>query len=72
MSVFEAASIGRLALRNRLVMPPMNTELATEDGEVTDELIQHYSIRAPWLGLIVVEHSYVRSDGKASPRQLGI
>jgi len=72
MVAFETVSIGGLTLRNRIVMPPMNTELATEDGEVTDQLIHHYSIRAPWLGLIIVEHSYVRSDGKASPRQLGI
>ncbi len=53
-------------------MPPMNTELATESGEVTEELIQHYSTRAPWLGMIMVEHSYVRPDGRLSPRQPGV
>lgn len=38
--------VGRLHLKNRLVMPPMVTELSTERGEVTDQLIRHYNERA--------------------------
>jgi NADPH2 dehydrogenase len=72
MRILEEASIGKIVLRNRIVMPPMNTELATERGEVTEKMIQHYSARAPWVGMVIVEHSYVRPDGKRSPRQLGI
>ncbi len=71
MRILEEVSIGELHLKNRLVMPPMNTELATTKGEVTDELVQHYATRAPWLGIVIVEHSYVRPDGRLSPKQLG-
>jgi 2,4-dienoyl-CoA reductase-like NADH-dependent reductase (Old Yellow Enzyme family) len=61
-----------MVLRNRIIMPPMNTELATEEGEVTEEIIQHYGVRAPWLGLVIVEHSYVAPGGRLSPRQPGV
>ncbi len=72
MKLTEEVEVGSLGLRNRIVMPPMATGLATEKGEVTDELIDHYSSRAPWLGLIIVEHSYVHPEGRLSSRQLGI
>jgi len=68
----EPVELFGLRLKNRIVMPPMNTELATEDGAVTDDLIEHYRARAPRLGLVIVEHSYVGKDGKLSPRQLGV
>ncbi len=58
--------------RNRIVMPPMASELATFEGEATDELVNHYKSRSYCTGLIVVEHSYVSVEGKLSPRQLGI
>ena len=72
MKVSDQVSIGGLELKNRIVMPPMNTELAALDGSVTDELVEHYVARAPPLGMVIVEHSYVRLDGKLSPRQPGI
>ncbi len=33
--LFDPINIRGLALKNRLVMPPMATGMATEDGEVT-------------------------------------
>ena len=60
-------------LKNRLVMPPMATNMATEDGEVTDRHIRHYITRAKGgVGLIIVEHTYVSRDGRLSKGQLGI
>jgi len=59
-------------LKNRIVMPPMQNSLATTDGTVTDELVNHYVRRAEALGLLIVEHSYVSLDGKLAERQLGI
>jgi 2,4-dienoyl-CoA reductase-like NADH-dependent reductase (Old Yellow Enzyme family) len=41
-------------------------------GAVTDELIEYYSVRAPAVGLVIVEHSYVSIEGKLSEKQLGI
>jgi len=61
-----------LKLKNRIVMPPMNTDYATVNGAVTHKLIQHYTRRSKNLGLLIIEHSYISKDGKLSKRQLGI
>jgi len=58
-------------LKNRVVMPPMTTDLSTRKGEVTDRLIEHYASRASDLGLLIVEHAYITPRGRLSPRQLG-
>ncbi|MDH5733086.1 MAG: NADH:flavin oxidoreductase [Candidatus Bathyarchaeota archaeon] len=70
--LFDLIKIGSLQLKNRIVMPPMATGLATTRGEVTEDLIKHYEKRARGLGLQIVEHSYVLKGGKLSPHQLGI
>lgn len=64
--------VKELTLENRIVMPPMNTELANEEGAVTDKLIEHYVKRSKGLGLLIVEHSFVVPEGKLSKKQLGI
>jgi 2,4-dienoyl-CoA reductase-like NADH-dependent reductase (Old Yellow Enzyme family) len=50
----------------------MATELASEKGEVTEGLIQHYSRRSKGPGLAIVEHSYVSAGGRLSKNQLGV
>ncbi|NLO89331.1 MAG: NADH:flavin oxidoreductase [Clostridia bacterium] len=71
--LFSPITIRNVELPNRIVMPPMATNLASEDGKVTPELIEHYTLRARALvGLIIVEHAYVSPLGKVSRRQLGI
>jgi len=50
----------------------MATGLATVVGEVTEDLVNHYRERAPGVGLLIVEHSYVMFPGQVSSRQLGI
>jgi 2,4-dienoyl-CoA reductase-like NADH-dependent reductase (Old Yellow Enzyme family) len=70
--LFDPIKIGSLQLKNRIVMPPMATGLATTQGGVTKDLIKHYEKRAEALGLQIVEHSYVMKGGKLSQRQLGI
>ncbi len=59
-------------LKNRIVMPPMNTGSSTIRGEVTDSLIKHYTRHSKSLGLLIVEHAYISLDGKYSTNQLGI
>lgn len=71
-ALMDSIRIGSLNLRNRIVMPPMATNLATVKGEVTDALIDHYVKRAKGLGLIVTEHSYVAFEGRLSRNQLGM
>ena len=71
--LFKPIKIKGLSLKNRLVMPSMGTNMATEDGEVTDRHIRHYTTRARGgVGLIIVEHTYVSKDGKLSQGQMGL
>ena len=66
-TLLDPIKIGSLHLKNRIVMPPMATGLATAEGEVTQELIRHYVRHAKDLGLLIVEHSYVERRGTLSP-----
>ena len=68
----ETLKAGRLELANRLVMPPMATEKSRAGGKVSPELIDYYEekSRGGYIGLIIIEHSFVRPDGKASEGQL--
>lgn len=59
-------------LRNRIVMPPMQTGRATFEGAVTNKLINFYVRRSSALGLPIVEHAYISPTGKIGPKQLGI
>lgn len=68
----DPIKIKGVILKNRIVMPPMNTELATEKGAVTDRLIEHYAKRSKHVGLVIIEHSYISQEGKLSKKQLGI
>lgn len=61
-----------ITLRNRIVMPPMQSGRATFDGAVTDRLINFYVLRSKAVGLPIVEHAYVSLRGKLSLKQLGI
>jgi 2,4-dienoyl-CoA reductase-like NADH-dependent reductase (Old Yellow Enzyme family)/thioredoxin reductase len=58
--LFRPGRIGSLRLRNRTVMAPMGSNLASETGGVTDELIAHYARRARGgVGLVIVENTAV-------------
>ena len=59
-------------LRNRIVLPPMQTGRASFEGEVTNRLINFYVRRSSYSGLPIVEHSYVSPTGKIGPKQLAI
>jgi len=72
VDLLDPLKIKELTLKNRIVMPPMHTGLATAGGAVTDNLIEHYVQRSRALGMLIVEHSYVSLDGRLSERQLGI
>jgi 2,4-dienoyl-CoA reductase-like NADH-dependent reductase (Old Yellow Enzyme family)/thioredoxin reductase len=62
--LFEPGYIGRMKIKNRIVMPPMATNYATEDGHVTDLMIHHYEQRAKGgVGLIVVEGTGIDYPG---------
>jgi len=71
--LFRPIRIGSVELRNRIVMAPMVTNYATGDGQVTPRLVEYYAARARGgVGLVIVEASYVRADGRGFTHQLGI
>lgn len=71
-SLLDPLKVKELRLKNRIVMPPMNTEYATAKGAVTEKLIEHYAKRSKNLGLLITEHSYISKDGKLTKRQFGM
>ncbi|MGE5381522.1 MAG: FAD-dependent oxidoreductase [Methylocystaceae bacterium] len=53
--------VGELVFPNRVVVPAMHTNLASAQGEVTDQLVQHYIRRAQGgAGAVVVEVAAVQ------------
>jgi 2,4-dienoyl-CoA reductase-like NADH-dependent reductase (Old Yellow Enzyme family) len=56
--------IGSMKLKNRFVVPPMGTNLATYNGEVTEEMIAYYRRRAKGgFGLIIIEVTAIDRKG---------
>lgn len=71
--LFDPININGLELKNRIVMPPMATNMATPEGRVTDRHIRHYTARAEGgVGLIILEHTYVTVEGKLARNQTGL
>ncbi|MCG0275984.1 MAG: FAD-dependent oxidoreductase [Thermosediminibacteraceae bacterium] len=59
-NLFSEGRIGNLTVKNRIVMPPMATNLANEDGSVSQRLIDYYVARAKGgVGLIILENVQV-------------
>jgi 2,4-dienoyl-CoA reductase-like NADH-dependent reductase (Old Yellow Enzyme family)/thioredoxin reductase len=73
-SLFQPLKISGLQLKNRLVVPPMGTGFAEEDGSVTDRLINYHEARAKGgFALITLEVTAVDGvEGKGSAHQLSI
>lgn len=44
--VFAPFTIKRTTFRNRVIMPPMGSNLATFTGEVSEEMKNYYGLRA--------------------------
>lgn len=67
-------TIKNMRLCNRLVMPPMATRVSDDNGAVTDRHRQYYDEKSSGghIGLIILEHSYIRKEGKAGAGQLSI
>ena len=67
----EPLKVGKLMLRNRIVLPPMATGKSV-NGEPTEELVGYYRERAKGTALVIVEHEYILRQGIANPRQLSM
>jgi NADPH2 dehydrogenase len=72
VGLLDPLNVKGLTLRNRIVMPPMQSGRASFEGAVTGKLVNFYVRRSASLGLPIVEHAYVSPTGKIGPKQLGI
>jgi NADPH2 dehydrogenase len=73
-NILKPLDIGILNLHNRLVMPPMATAKAKDNGEVSEDILSYYDEKSKGgnISLIIIEHSYIAEQGKASKNQLSI
>lgn len=70
--LFQSASIGRMALKNRLVKSAFLENMATPDGHPTENTLRFYERLAKGgVGLIVTGMAYVNRIGKGQPLQHG-
>ncbi|AEG58369.1 NADH:flavin oxidoreductase [Desulforamulus ruminis] len=72
--LLKPLQVGTLALTNRLVMPPMATAKAEPDGKVSQEILDYYAEKSEggYISLIIIEHSFIKPEGKASIKQLSV
>ena len=73
-SLFQPITLRNLTIPNRLVMPPMSTQLGSPDGQVTAKQVAFYEARAKGgTGMIIVEFCCVHPDsGQSEPNQLSL
>ena len=70
--ILSPITIKSMTLTNRVVMPPMGTNLGKDDGSVSPENLAYLKRRAQGQpGLIITEITAAHPGGIASPNQLG-
>lgn len=72
--LFSEGKIGKVTIRNRIVMPPMEVGMSNFDGTPSEQLIAYYEERARnGLGLLITGIARVNElHGAALPRQLAM
>jgi len=68
----DEVEINGMRLRNRIAMPPLTTNYGSPDGIVTEEVLEFYRERSKDAGLVIVEASAVRADGRILNCSLGL
>lgn len=70
--LLEPLKISPLSLSNRLIMPPMATAKSEADGKVSQRVLNYYDEKSEggYISLIIIEHSFISPEGKASNNQL--
>ena len=70
--LFSPGAIGGVSIRNRLVMPPVNTNYGDAEGFVTDRAISFIRKRAAGgVGAIILEATQVDPASKIVAREMG-
>lgn len=72
-AMFQPIMIGNVRVRNRFVMPPMGTNLANNDGSLSQRSIDYYVERAKGgFGIVTIEVTAVDPLGKSIPNEPGL
>ena len=70
-NLFTPLQLGTLKLKNRFVLPAMETHMADSHGYVTDQVISYYQERAKGgVGLIIIENTAVHPEGRVNQGML--
>lgn len=66
--LFEPGKIGKMSIRNRIIMPPMLMGYGSEEGYVTQRMKDYFEARAKGgVGMVIVEATGIRFEGKVFP-----
>ena len=66
-------NIRKLEIKNRFVRSATYEGLATEEGEITDRLINFYkTLSEGGVGLIITSYAFVQQSGRANEKQIGV
>lgn len=73
-NLLKSLETKNIELNNRLVMPPIATSKAEEDGKVSKAILDYYKEKSKggYISLIIIEHSFILQEGKASHKQLSV
>ncbi|MDU5998166.1 MAG: hypothetical protein E6Y73_01265 [Finegoldia magna] len=74
MKLSQELKSKNINFKNRVVMPPMATAKADENGHITDEILNYYEEKTKnrLFSTVIIEHSFVDALGKASKNQTSI
>lgn len=74
MKINDVVSSKNIEFKNRIVMPPMATAKADEEGHVTKEILDYYNdkTKSGLLSAVISEHCYVDIKGKAHKKQMSV
>ncbi len=71
--LFTSKEIGNLTVRNRFIRAATSETMASNEGEVTDSLVElHERLAVGGVGLQILGHAYVHPSGRYHHRQTGI
>ncbi|MDU2384414.1 MAG: NADH:flavin oxidoreductase, partial [Finegoldia magna] len=74
MKLSQELKSKNINFKNRVIMPPMATAKADENGHITDEILNYYEEKTKnkLFSTVIIEHSFVDELGKASKNQTSI
>lgn len=74
MKLSQELKSKNINFKNRVIMPPMATAKADENGHITDGILNYYEEKTEnkLFSTVIIEHSFVDVLGKASKNQTSI